>query len=233
VLFDEEMNAHVADFGIAKLLLGDINSMISVTMAGTIRYMAPGISCSHSFGDYFFGKIYVALYTIFLSCSKLSLIEYAFMGKASRKSDVFSFGIMLLEVFTGKRPTDPMFVEGLNLIQWVSQAFPSRLLDITDNKLLEDEEMHHICFDHQTNTALGSSSTMTNSILTSVFELGLICSSELVERRMTMNDVVMELQDIKKDYSASVQTMQRPKGLSVTRLDHLSILCARATPYGS
>jgi serine/threonine protein kinase len=133
------------------------------------------------------------------------------MGKASRKSDVFSFGIMLLEVFTGKRPTDPMFVEGLSLRQWVSQAFPARLLDITDNKLLEDEEMRHICFDHQTNIALGSSSTITNSILTSVFELGLICSSELVAQRMPMNDVVMELQDIKKDYSASVQAMQRPQ----------------------
>ncbi|CAN6372859.1 unnamed protein product [Urochloa humidicola] len=179
VLLDDEMVAHVADFGIVKLLSGDNSSLISLSMPGTIGYMAP---------------------------------EYAFMGKASRKSDVFSFGIMLLEVFTGKRPTDPMFVEGFSLRQWVSQAFPARLVDVVDHKLLQDEEIHHICFDHQTGTSLGSSSwtCTSNSILASVFELGLICSNESVEQRMAMNHVVSKLEDIEKDYHyASVQAMQR------------------------
>ncbi|CAL4980029.1 unnamed protein product [Urochloa decumbens] len=179
VLLDDEMVARVADFGIAKLLSEDNSSLISLSMPGTIGYMAP---------------------------------EYAFIGKASRKSDVFSFGIMLLEVFTGKRPTDPMFVEGFSLRQWVSQAFPARLIDVVDHKLLQDEEIHHICFDHQTGTSLGSSSSTStsNSILASVFELGLMCSSESVEQRMAMNHVVSKLEDIEKDYhSASVQAMQR------------------------
>jgi serine/threonine protein kinase len=127
------------------------------------------------------------------------------MGKASRKTDVFSFGIVLLEVFTGKRPTDPMFIEGLTLRQWVSQNFPGNLIDITDDKLLQDEETH-LRFDHQNKMSLPSSSTRTSkNFLVSIFELGLMCSSESPEERMAMNHVVAKLKDIiKKDYSASM-----------------------------
>jgi len=133
------------------------------------------------------------------------------MGQASRKTDVFSFGIMILEVFTGRRPTDPMFIGGLTLRQWVSQAFPGNLIDILDDKLLQDEE-GRLNFGNQTDTSLASSSTSRdNKFLVSIFELGLTCSSESPEQRMAMNNVVAKLEDIKKDYSFAM------RGLGITR----------------
>jgi serine/threonine protein kinase len=139
------------------------------------------------------------------------MTEYALRGQASRKSDVFSFGIMILEVFTGKRPTDPMFIGGLTLRQWVSQAFPGNLIDILDDKLLQDEEAR-LCIGNQTDNSLASSSTSRdNNILVSIFELGLTCSIESAEQRMAMNNVVAKLKDIKKDYSAAMQ------GLGITK----------------
>jgi len=46
--------------------------------------------------------------------------EYASSGKLTEKSDVFSFGVMLLELITGRRPVDLSGDMEDSLVDWVS-----------------------------------------------------------------------------------------------------------------
>ena len=90
---------------------------------------------------------------------------------------------MLLEVLTGKKPTDPMFGGQLSLKTRVNQAFPRKLIDVVDERLLQDPSIS--CMDN---------------FLESMFELGLLCSRDIPDERVRMRDVVVTLNKIKKDY---------------------------------
>ncbi|XP_010059115.1 receptor kinase-like protein Xa21 [Eucalyptus grandis] len=107
--------------------------------------------------------------------------EYASGGFVSTRVDVDSCGILLIETFTGKRPTDEIFSAVESLKQWVEKSLPHAVRDILDTNLLSREEL--------TATKL--------DCLSSILELAVHCYAELPEERMRTNDVLAKLNKMK------------------------------------
>ena len=60
-------------------------------------------------------------------------------GEASTEGDVYSYGVLVLEMFTGRMPIDDMFKDGLNLHNFVKMALPKRRAQFVDPMLLPRE----------------------------------------------------------------------------------------------
>ncbi|XP_029130700.1 probable LRR receptor-like serine/threonine-protein kinase At3g47570 [Cajanus cajan] len=171
VLLDDDMTAHVSDFGIARLLL-TINGTTSkhtstIGIIGTLGYAPP---------------------------------EYGMGFEVSTCGDMYSFGILMLEMLTGKRPTDEMFQDGQNLCNFVAISFPDNLLQILDPHLIPTHEM--IAFK-------GNDWNLNPNIekcLVSLFRIGLACSMESPNERMNVVDVTRELNRIRKLFLVGVDT---------------------------
>ncbi|XP_077225712.1 receptor kinase-like protein Xa21 [Tasmannia lanceolata] len=169
IFFDEDMNAHVGDFGLAKFYPRIIQSasedQSSTTgLKGTIGYIAP---------------------------------EYGAGGHVSTAGDVYSYGILLLEIFTGKRPTDDMFKDGLSLHKFVQLSLPDRVMEILDPLiLLEDDE------ESATNIAENYNDKIRRlqECLVSLVRIGVVCSAESPRERMEMGDAVKEMCSIRNIY---------------------------------
>ncbi|CAN6724150.1 unnamed protein product [Malus baccata var. baccata] len=64
------------------------------------------------------------------------LTEYDIGGQVSILGDVYSYGILLCEIFTGKRPIDDMFKGGLTIYQFVALALPDHVMDVIDHSII-------------------------------------------------------------------------------------------------
>ena len=112
----------------------------------------------------------------------------------STNGDVYSYGILLLEMVTTKKPTDVMFEGDLNLHRFARMALPDHVMDIVDPILLNDDEVLVGTDNH------GRRQTRTNSrleCLISMVRIGVACSMESPQDRMNITNVVHELQSVK------------------------------------
>ncbi|GKV53336.1 hypothetical protein SLEP1_g59869 [Rubroshorea leprosula] len=125
--------------------------------------------------------------------------EYGMGGRVSVAGDVFSFGILLLEMITRKRPTDEIFKDGMNLHQFAKLALPERVMDIVDPSLLQELQS----IDENVGDARRRRRERRISIkeiLITFARIAVLCSMDSPNDRMEMKDVVAQLYDIKKKF---------------------------------
>ncbi|KAJ1691752.1 hypothetical protein LUZ63_015907 [Rhynchospora breviuscula] len=143
VLLDDDMTAHVGDFGLARFLVQH-DTMLSQSMTstngvkGSIGYIPP---------------------------------EYGMGSQASVQRDVYSYGILLLEMFTGVCPTDERFTDGSSLHNHVATSFPNQVMDIIDPKIFSVNEAGDIVLTQEN----------VYDCLVLVLQCGILCSRTHLE----------------------------------------------------
>ncbi|XP_028058872.1 probable LRR receptor-like serine/threonine-protein kinase At3g47570 isoform X2 [Camellia sinensis] len=156
VLLDDEMTAHIGDFGLVKIIYTVSSDVAqgqsnSVAIWGITGYVAP---------------------------------EYGMEDMASTLGDVYNFGILLLEMFIGKKPADNMFKDHLNLHNFVKNALPDRVMEIVDPCIL---------LEHNTRRWI-------KDCMVSILQIRVACSMESPRDRMEIGSVISELRKIKNTY---------------------------------
>ncbi|KAF7843144.1 Receptor-like protein kinase [Senna tora] len=147
ILLDADMEPHIADFGIAKLLDQSSASAPSISVPGTIGYIAP---------------------------------ENAYTTANNRESDVYSYGVVLLELISRKKVVDPTFMEGMDIVSWVRTMWG------------QTEDIGKIVDSSLANELLDS--TVLEQV-NKVLQVALRSTEKDPHKRPTMRQVIRQLED--------------------------------------
>lgn len=134
--------------------------------------------------------------------------EYGFGSNTSTKGDVYSFGVLVLEILTRKRPTDDMFVDGLNLHKWVKTHYHGRVERVVDSSLMRASRDQSPEVKRMWEVAIGE-----------LAELGILCTQESPTTRPTMLDAADDLDRLKRYLSGdTTATFASSLGMSSSTL---------------
>lgn len=106
--------------------------------------------------------------------------EYGYTLKVDEKSDIYSYGVVLLELLTGKMPLDPGFGEAIDIVEWVRTK-------IRDNKAVSEALDPSIT---------GQCKPVQEEMLM-VLRIALLCTAKLPKDRPSMRDVLIMLGEAK------------------------------------
>ncbi|KAH7833296.1 hypothetical protein Vadar_004891 [Vaccinium darrowii] len=113
--------------------------------------------------------------------------EYGYSLRITEKSDVYSYGIVLLEVLTGMEPTDHRIPDGAHIVSWVDRELREKRREFTS---ILDQQL------------LQWSGTQIQEML-QVLGVALLCVNPTPDERPSMKDVTAMLKEIKHENEES------------------------------